>query len=128
MNKKRFYRVCNTNTQQGLWYNFQGEFTGLIHEKFDFCLHNKLAMDFDPELVGYLSATDSLENLFNWFPIEDILKLQKHGYTIHVYETDDYKFYDKFQHIVINQNKSILIEKILLPVTEIKIKEILELS
>ena len=30
---KRFYRVSNVETQQGLWYNFNGEFTGLIHNE-----------------------------------------------------------------------------------------------
>jgi len=72
---KTFYRVSNTDTQQGLWYNFSGEFTGLIHNKFDFCLHKELKMDFDEELVGYLSATDSLETLWQWFPKDDIIKL-----------------------------------------------------
>jgi IS1 family transposase len=111
---KTFYRVSNTNTQQGLWYNFDGNFTGLIHNKFNFCTHKDLKMDFDETLVGYLSATDSLDTLYEWFPKEDILKLQKHGYYIHIYETDDFKFYEKFQHLVINQSKSKLITKIIL--------------
>lgn len=112
--KKLFYRVCNTETQQGLWYDFTGDFTGLIHDKFDFCANTTLAMDFDPELVGYLSATDSLEDLFKWFTKEDIARLQEHDYYIHVYETEDYKFYEKFQHLVINQQNSTLLKKILL--------------
>lgn len=111
---KKFYRVSNTETQQGLWYNFNGEFTGLIHNKFNFCLHNSLAMDYDKELCGYLSATPSLDTLYNWFPKKDIIELQKHGYFIHVYETDDHKFYERFQHDVINQSKSRLIQKIVL--------------
>ena len=69
-------------------------------------------MDFDEELVGYLSATDSLETLYNWFTKEDIIKLQEHGWFIHVYETDDYHFYDRFQHQVISQANSKLLEKI----------------
>lgn len=109
---KQFYRVCNVDTQQGLWYNFSGEFTGLIHDKFNFCKNKDLLMDFDLELTGYLSATDSLDTLYNWFSEEDIKQLQKHGWYIHVYETDDYKFYEKFQHLVINQNKAKLIQKI----------------
>ena len=71
-------------------------------------------MDFDDELKGYLSATDSLETLYEWFPKEDILNLQKVGYFIHIYETDDFKFYERFQHLVINQSKSKLIEKVVL--------------
>jgi hypothetical protein len=111
---KKFYRVSNEETQQGLWYTFQGVFTGNIHHKYDFCKHNDLAMDFDDEIVGYLSVAEDLEGLFFWFPKEDILKLQEHGYFIHVFETDDYKFYERFQHYVINQNNSQLVKRIVL--------------
>lgn len=69
-------------------------------------------MDFDQELVGWLSATPDLESLWNWFTKEDILELQKHGYYIHEYEAEEVKFYEKFQHHVINQNKSKIIKKI----------------
>lgn len=109
---KTFYRVCNIETQQGLWYKFNGEFSGLIHDQFNFCMHNQLKMDFDEELVGYLSVTDSLDKLFEWFPIKDIQELEKHGYSICAYETEDFKFYERFQHLVINQEKSKLVEKI----------------
>lgn len=111
---KTFYRVCNPETEQGLWYDFKGNFTGLIHNEFNFCKNTELKMDFDEELVGYLSATDSLEVLYNWFTKEDILKLQEKGWFIHVYETDDFKFYEKFQHQVINQTKSKIISKLVL--------------
>ncbi len=110
--KTTFYRVCNTRTQQGLWYDLKGEFTGLIHDRFNFCKHTDLKMDYDPELVGYLSATDSLEGLYNWFSKEDIIQLQIHDYVIHKYEAKDFKFYERFQHQVINQESSKLIETI----------------
>jgi len=71
----KFYRVNHEHTQQGLWYEFNGNFSGLIHNEFNFCTNNQLKMDFDPELVGWLSATDSLESLWNWFTMEDIIKL-----------------------------------------------------
>lgn len=108
--KKEFYRVCNCNTQQGLWYNFAGEFTGLIHNEFDFCTNNELKMDFDEELVGYLSATDSLEKLWNWFTKKDLEALEVLGWYIHIYETEDYKFYERFQHPVISQENSTLVK------------------
>jgi len=111
---KKFYRVSHVNTQQGLWYNMNGIFTGLIHNEFNFCKNNSLAMDFDDTIVGYLSATPTLDELFNWFTKEDITKLQEHDYYIHVYESDDYKFYDRFQHFVINKESSKLLEKIVL--------------
>jgi len=111
---KLFYRVCNTETEQGLWYDFSGKFTGLIHDSFNFCKNCELKMDFDEDLIGWLSATDSLESLYNWFSEEDILKLQKQNYFIHVYEVEDHRFYDKFQHFVIKQSTSKLIDKIIL--------------
>lgn len=104
LNKKIFYRVAHRHSGQGLWYDSLGSFTGLIHDKFSFCKNKDLGMDFDPELVGWLSATDSLETLYQWFTEEDIIELQKHGWYIAMYETDDYKFYDRFQHYVVNKN------------------------
>lgn len=111
---KHFYRISNLQTQQGLWYDLEGEFTGLIHDKFNFCANHKLKMDFDPDVVGYLSAAGSLEVLYKWFTKEDIKKLQEHGYYLTVYECPNYKFYDKFQHWLINQSDARLVEQIVL--------------
>lgn len=116
MKNKLFYRVCHKDTLQGLWYDYKGLFTGKIHQEFDFCTHNKLEMDFDEEIVGWLSATDSLETLYQWFPMVDILKLQEHGYYIHTFEATEQRFYERFQHIVINQATSIPKEIITLSV------------
>lgn len=110
--KKRFYRVCNEDSLRGLWYDFKGEFTGAIHDDFNFCANSSLKMDFDPEIVGWLSATDSLEDLYKWFTIEDISRLQNFGWYIHEFEAEDYKFYERFQHIIIKQDTSTLIKKI----------------
>ena len=109
---KLFYRVSNIETQQGLWYDFDGIFTGLIHDKFAFCTNKDLKMDFDETIQGYLSAVPTLENLYQWFTFEDIIRLQEHNYFIHVYEADDYKFYDRFQHHVINQHTSRVITRL----------------
>ena len=109
---KTFFRICNPATQQGLWYDFNGEFTGLIHERFNFCTNSKLAMDFDEELVGWLSAVETLEDLWKWFTREDVEKLQNHGWYIFEYEATDYKFYERFQHMVISQETSKLVRKI----------------
>ena len=111
---KQFYRVCHENTKQGLWYDSQGEFTGLIHGDFNFCSNSKLEMEFDPELVGWLSATESLDTLYQWFSKDDIIELQKHGWFLHLYEGTDYKFYERFQHTVINQKTSKVVKKIVL--------------
>jgi hypothetical protein len=102
----KYYRVCHKDTHQGLWYDYKGGFTGLIHDKFNFCKNNQLRMDFDEEIVGWLSATDSLDTLFHWFTKEDIIALQEHGWFIHEFEASDVKFYERFQHVIIKQETS----------------------
>lgn len=111
---KTYYRVCNINSKQGLWYDYKGEFTGLIHDKFDFCTNTKLAMDFDEELVGWLSAVDNLEALWQWFTKDDLLGLQEHDYFIHAFEAEEEKFYERFQHLVIKQETAIPVRKIII--------------
>lgn len=108
----KFYRVCNTDTKQGLWYDQGGEFTGLIHNELNFCQNSDLKMDFDEKLVGWLSAVKDLEDLWVWFSKEDIKQLQEKGYFIHEYEVSHHKWYKKFNHWVINQKSSKIIKKI----------------
>lgn len=112
---KTFYRVCNNESQEGLWYKKNGEFSGLIHNKFDFCTNTKLPMPYDPNIIGWLSTTDKLETLFLWFTKDDIKKLEEFGYGIAVYEARDYKIYNN--HWVINQESSIF--KTYLPIDSI---------
>jgi hypothetical protein len=107
-----YYRVCHKETLQGLWYTYSGDFTGLIHNEFDFCLNTKLEMEFDETIVGWLSATESLESLWKWFTKEDIKKLQKHGWYIHEFKAKDAKFYERFQHTIIKQDTSKVIRLI----------------
>lgn len=113
MQKKLFYRV-GVETQQGLWYDKNGDFTGLIHTKFNWCKASQLKMPFDLQLRGYLSVADSLEHLYKWFSREEIIKLQNEGFYIYEYEATDYKFYDLYQHNVINQNTSVITNRIIL--------------
>ena len=32
---KLYYRIAHEDTQQGLWYDSKGNFTGLIHDEFN---------------------------------------------------------------------------------------------
>jgi len=112
---KIFYRIGNLETEQGLWYDFEGNFTGLIHNEFDFCKNSDLPMPYSEEVVGWLSATDKLNDLFLWFPKEDIAKLEEHGYSIGVYEATEYKVHEN--HWVIKQDSSI--HKVNLPIDSI---------
>jgi hypothetical protein len=72
-------------------------------------------MPYNKEVVGWLSATDKLSDLFLWFPKEDIVKLEEHGYSIGVYEATEYKVHEN--HWVIKQDSSI--HKINLPINSI---------
>lgn len=44
--EKLFYRV-GTDTKEGLWYDKDGKFTGLIHDKFKWCFASALQMPFE---------------------------------------------------------------------------------
>ena len=115
MKTKIFYRVCNLDTLQGLWYDYNGEFIGLINNKFDFCSNNKLEMPYNEEVKGWLSTVDKLNDLFTWFSKEDISKLEKYGYCIYVFEATEYRAYEN--HWLIKQDSSIA--KVALPIDSI---------
>jgi len=112
MIERLFYRVGN-DQNEGLWYNRDGSFSGLIH-KLDHITNHHLQMPFEEELVGYLSVADSLEHLYEWFTKSDILSLQINGYRILEYKSNDYKFYKFYRHNVINEKTAILTNKIIL--------------
>lgn len=102
--KKLFYRVNHETTMQGLWYDFSGGFTGLIHGDFSFCMNTQLRMDYDPEIVGFVSAVETLQQLYQWFNRNDILRLQELGWFIFEYQSDDYKWYERFSHYAVKQS------------------------
>lgn len=105
---KTFYRVANSQTNQGLWYDRQGNFTGLIHDKFNFCQNRDLEMPFDKDIVGWLSATDDLDSLWHWFSKDDIKKLEEHGYFITAYTAESYRYHQN--HWVICEKTSLIKE------------------
>jgi hypothetical protein len=109
---KSFYRVCNLESKQGLWYKPNGEFAGLIHTDFSFCSNSELQMPYDEALKGWLSAVSSIDSLWKWFTQEDIQRLQNHGWFMYRYETTMWSFYEKFQHEIIWDKSSRAIEKI----------------
>lgn len=108
---KTFYRVCNLESKQGLWYNYDGDFTGLIHGEFNFCKNNKLQMPFDEDIKGWLSTTSTLDQLWAWFAERDVKELQKRGWFIHEYKAANWRYYEKFGHYLICQNTSRLVRK-----------------
>lgn len=111
--KKTYYRV-EADDKKGLWYDKEGNYTGLIHSKFNFCNSSDLKMPFDKELIGWISVATSLDNLFEWFNKKEILKLQKYGFKILMYEAEEIKKYDKFNHFVIKQDTAKIVAKFML--------------
>lgn len=101
---KQYYRIAHKDSKQGLWYSSDGKHTGLIHKEFNFCTNRNLQMPFDYDIIGWLSATDSLFDLFKWFSKDDIEKLEPYGWFIHVYEAEKVRQYKN--HLVICQETS----------------------
>lgn len=110
---KLFYRI-GTDSKEGLWYNKDGTFSGIIHNEFTWLNASSLQMPHEPQLVGYLSVADSLEHLYQWFTKDEILKLQNMGFSIFEYDATDWKFYDLYKHNVICEKTSIIHNKIVL--------------
>lgn len=109
--KQIFYRVGTTD-QSGMWYDQNGNFHGAINSPaFKMLKCNQVQMPFCKETVGYLSATQTLEELEQWFPKEDMAVLEPLGFKILAYEVIDYKYHKANNHWLINQESSVLIKQ-----------------
>ena len=103
--KKIFYRVENPTTQNGLWYDIDGNFTGTIHQKeFDKLQNHKLPMPFNENIQGWLSCVEKLEEIDAWFNEEDMKILRPKGYMLSEYESSDFKKVDG--HWIIKRDSS----------------------
>lgn len=106
---KKFYRV-GTLDGGGMWYHPDGTPHGLIHtDQFKNLQCHKLPMPFDPTIVGFLSVTESLDSLKNWFNDDDMKILSPLGYRILEYEATDY--HERDGHWIINQSSSKIIKE-----------------
>lgn len=102
---KIFYRV-GTQNGGGMWYNPDGSFHGSMNkEKFNMLQCHRVPMPFDKDIVGYLSVTDSLESLKNWFNDDDMKVLEPLGFKILAYQATDYRIHHN--HWIINQESSV---------------------
>lgn len=119
MEKQIFFRVANIETQQGLWYDYDGEFTGLIHNEFDFCENSELPMPYNEDIRGWLSAVEDLDDLWFWFPKKDLIRLQEHGWYVYAYQAAAWKTHEN--HVVIKQETAI-------PILRIEISKDLEIG
>lgn len=103
---RTFFRVGTLNKNEGLWYNGYGQFVGNIKTQYNFCKNSDLPMPYDPRVIKHISVVASLKDLYEWFPKEDIKKLKEHGYTVLMYETNQY-FY-KNNHWLINKDAKLI--------------------
>lgn len=111
--EKHFYRIGRES--KGLWYTTDGIFTGDIHtKKYNWLQASNLQMPFDKEIQGFISVADSLEHLYQWFRTDEIKRLQKEGFFIEEWISSDYKFYNPYQHTVINRKTSVLNKKLII--------------
>jgi len=107
---KLFFRVQHPN-DIGLWYNGNAEFTNEIQKLNLNCAN--LDMSFDDNCSGgFLSCTDSLDSLYDWFSREELLKLVDNGYNVLAYQAMEHKFHEKFKHFLFKKEGSIIVAKI----------------
>lgn len=109
-NDKLFFRVHHPDGK-GLWYNKEAQFTKEI-VKLDLSCAG-LEMDHNDECAGgFLSCTDSMDSLFDWFGREELFKLRDNGYNICIFKAEEHKFHEKYKHFLFRQEGSILVATI----------------
>lgn len=108
--EKTFFRIHHPDNL-GLWYNKDGVFTREL-DKYSLSCAN-LEMDKNDDCAGgFLSCTDTLDNLFNWFTREEIQRLEEAGYRACVFKAQEHKFHDKYKHFLFKEEGSILVAQI----------------
>lgn len=104
---KLFFRVHHPDGK-GLWYNKNAEFTQEI-AKLDLSCAG-LEMNHDDDCAGgFLSCTDSMDSLFDWFGREELFKLRDNGYNICIFKAEEHKFHEKYKHFLFKERGSLLI-------------------
>lgn len=106
---KVFYRVQQDGTDKGLWYDRDGTYNGRIVTDFNWLKAHDLPMEpNEAKAGGWLSATDSLEVLFNWFSIEEIVRLQENNIYAYAYHATEFKWYDPYKHHLIKADSKVI--------------------
>ena len=109
--EKTFYRVGTTD-QSGMWYDQKGNFHGAMNTPaFRMLKCSEVRMPFCKETAGFLSATETIEELEGWFPKEDMAVLKPLGFKILAYKATVYKYHEQNKHWLIDQKTSVLINQ-----------------
>jgi len=89
------YRIEHKDTENGMWYNKDGSYNGLIHE-----LSNAQAKDFPMDydekysLKNLISGVKDFNQLLEWFSRRDIEELMERGYQIYKFIAKEYEVED----------------------------------
>lgn len=106
---KIFYRVQQNDTTKGLWYDRDGTFNGRIEDDFSWLRASSLPMEPNVETAGgWLSATDSIETLFDWFNPVELKRLQSNNIYTYAYHATAFKWYDPYQHHLIRDDSPVI--------------------
>lgn len=99
------YRVVNPDAPTGLWYDKDGSWNPVI-QRLGKAKSADLPMGFDPNMrldgKAWLSATTRLEELLDWFSINDLVLLSYMGYGIWEFEVSSYR--EVPGHVVITED------------------------
>lgn len=96
------YRIQNKETKDGMWYNSDGTYNGIIKE-----LSDGLSADAPMPEDQYrnknnkqwISSVPLLNYLFEWFSMKDIIELKERGYGLYEIKCSDYRKISKTEYI-----------------------------
>lgn len=111
------YRVGKSDSLNGLWYDKNGSYTGLIHNLSE---GNAALLPMGPHPIfrtdghHWISTTDSLEMLKNWFSEQDMTELTEQGYELLKIEVSGYRrfHFEGYSHEVYSDHQLIHINAI----------------
>lgn len=87
----KIYRVTSTDKDCSFWYDENGQ-PSEVFKEYGWLTASKLPMPFDQNMVGWLSGTFTMEQLYGWFSKEELIELCKDGkYCLHEYETNEWR-------------------------------------
>lgn len=120
-NPKKVFRVDHQDRDRGLWYTVKGDFTGEIHQELSFCKSSALKMPYDEALADeWRSATSSATELLHWFTVDELERLEDHGYSVTIYKATEHKLHSykdpdtkmKISHVIFNKHTAELIDTV----------------
>lgn len=81
---KFFYRIGHPDSGNGLWYDKNGKWTGLAVDKYNLRA-GAIPMGYDPLIRNWISVTDTIEKLDNWFTPDEMKVLAADGYELIIF-------------------------------------------